>query len=142
VKRSPFPGRTADRARDRGPDDAPDLPLRAAPDRPPQSARDRDRERIKRAAINALKRAGRAADRAGVDLSAWEGEFLGSVTARVETYGRAFADPEKGASGAALSVLQTRKLKEIIAKAKGEAQWGAVRGRNRPGPAGLGREDP
>jgi hypothetical protein len=58
------------------------------------------------------------ADRAGVDLSAWEGEFLGSVEERVKTYGRAFGDPEKGAAGAALSVMQTVKLKEISAKAK------------------------
>jgi hypothetical protein len=54
-----------------------------------------------------------------VDLSTWEGEFLGSVEDRVKTYGRAFGDPEKGAAGAALSVMQTIKLKEISAKAKG-----------------------
>jgi len=38
----------------------------------------------------------------------------------VKTYGRAFGDPEKGAPGQALSALQTVKLKEIAAKAKGE----------------------
>jgi hypothetical protein len=38
----------------------------------------------------------------------------------VETFGRAFADPEKGAPGHALSGLQTVKLKEITAKAKGK----------------------
>ena len=75
----------------------------------------------KRAALRALMKARRAADKAGVELSAWEGEFLGSVEERVETYGRAFADPEKGAAGQALSAMQTRKLKEIAAKAKGEA---------------------
>jgi hypothetical protein len=74
----------------------------------------------KRAALNALKRAQRQADRAGVKLSEWEGEFLGSVTDRLKTYGRAFGDPEKGAPGHALSALQTVKLKEIAAKAKGE----------------------
>lgn len=74
----------------------------------------------KRAALNALKRARRAAETAGVELSEWEGEFLGSVTGRVETYGRAFGDPEKGAAGAALSTLQGVKLKEIVAKAKGK----------------------
>ena len=73
-----------------------------------------------RAALNALKRAQRAAAKAGVELSDWEGEFLGSVTERVKTYGRAFGDPEKGAPGQALSALQAVKLKEIIAKAKGE----------------------
>ena len=74
----------------------------------------------KRAALNALKRAQRQADRAGVKLSEWEGEFLGSVTDRLKTFGRAFGDPEKGAPGQALSARQTVKLKEIAAKAKGE----------------------
>ena len=73
----------------------------------------------KRAALNALKRARRAAARAGVELSQWEGEVLGSVEDRVETYGRAFGDPEKGAAGAALSIRQGVKLKEIVQKAKG-----------------------
>lgn len=53
-------------------------------------------------------------------LSEWEGEFLGSVSERVETFGRAFADPDKGGPGSALSAQQTRKLREIAAKAKGE----------------------
>lgn len=74
----------------------------------------------KRAALNALKRVRRQADRAEVKLSEWEGEFLGSVEERVKTYGRAFGDPEKGAAGEAFSVLQAVKLKEIAAKAKGE----------------------
>jgi hypothetical protein len=74
----------------------------------------------KRAALNALRRAQRMADRAGVKLSEWEGEFLGSVQERVKTYGRAFGDPEKGAAGQALSAMQHIKLKEIVKKAKGE----------------------
>jgi len=75
-----------------------------------------------RAALNALKRAQRTADKAGVKLSDWEGEFLESVTERVKTYGRAFADPEKGGAGEAFSVMQHIKLKEIVAKAKGETK--------------------
>ena len=75
------------------------------------------RAQAKRAALNALKRVQREAVRAGVELSEWEGEFLGSVEDRVKTYGRAFGDPEKGAPGQALSALQHRKLKEISAKA-------------------------
>jgi hypothetical protein len=78
------------------------------------------RARARKAALNALRRARRAAERAGVGLSEWEGEFLGSVEARVKLYGRAFADPEKGAAGAPLSQLQGAKLREISAKAKGE----------------------
>lgn len=78
------------------------------------------RERAKRAALNALKRARRAAERTGAPLSEWEGEFLGSVEERVERYGRAFRDPEKGVTGASLSLRQAVKLKEIGAKANGK----------------------
>jgi hypothetical protein len=53
---------------------------------------------------------------AGAEVSAWEGEFLESIEGRVQAYGRAFADPEKGARGQALSVRQSRKLKEILTK--------------------------
>ncbi|WP_339913021.1 hypothetical protein [uncultured Brevundimonas sp.] len=82
---------------------------------------------MQRAALNALKRARRSAEKAGVSLSEWEGEFLESVGDRIKTYGRAFGDPEKGAPGQALSSMQGRKLKEITKKAKGEApkrRWG------------------
>jgi hypothetical protein len=78
------------------------------------------RAQAKRAALNALRKAQRIAAKAGVELSEWEGEFLGSVTERVKTYGRAFGDPEKGGPGEALSVMQTVKLREITGKAKGE----------------------
>ena len=84
---------------------------RSPPDRKAQA---------KRAALGALKRVRRQAERAQVELSDWEGEFLGSVEDRVKTYGRAFGDPEKGGAGEALSVMQAVKLKEIAAKAKGE----------------------
>ena len=82
------------------------------------------RKAARRAALNALRRARRRAEQAGVALSDWEDGFLGSVAERVETYGRAFGDPEKGAPGQALSALQARKLKEIVAKAK-EAEAGS-----------------
>lgn len=93
----------------------------------PPSPFEAQREAAKRAALNALKRARRAADKAGVPLSAWEGDFLESVSERVSTHGRAFADPEKGAPGQALSSMQGRKLKEITRKANGEGpkrRWG------------------
>lgn len=86
----------------------------------PLSPFEAQRAAAKRAALNALKRARRTADKAGVELSDWEGEFLGSVADRVKTYGRAFGDPEKGSPGQALSAMQAIKLKEIAAKAKGE----------------------
>ena len=102
--------------------------------KPPPSGRDQAR----RAALNALKRASRAAARAGVELSEWEGEFLGSVTERIKTFGRAFADPDKGAAGAPLSVMQAVKLTEITAKAKGEPARG---GKARPARKGVARRD-
>ncbi|CAN5381985.1 hypothetical protein BH10PSE2_BH10PSE2_18040 [soil metagenome] len=86
-----------------------------------------EREANKRAALNALKRARRAADKAGISLSEWEGEFIASVSEAIETHGRAFGDPEKGAPGQAVSRLQGMKLKEIAAKANGEEpkrRWG------------------
>jgi len=53
------------------------------------------------------------------------------VGERIREHGRAFADPEKGAPGQALSAMQGRKLKEITAKAKG----GPRRFGRRPGRA-------
>jgi hypothetical protein len=94
---------------------------------PPPSPFEAQREAAKRAALNALKRARRSAEKAGVSLSEWEGEFLDSVSDRVKTHGRAFADPEKGTPGQALSAMQGRKLKEITRKANGEEpkrRWG------------------
>ncbi|KQW80727.1 hypothetical protein [Brevundimonas sp. Root1279] len=88
--------------------------------KPPLSPFEAERKAAQRAALNALKRARRSAEKAGVSLSEWEGEFLDSVSERVKTHGRAFADPELGAPGKALSSMQGRKLKEITAKAKGE----------------------
>ena len=88
--------------------------------KPPANPYEAQRKAAQRAALNALKRARRSAETAGVSLSEWEGEFLGSVEERVKTHGRAFGDPEKGAPGQALSTMQGRKLKEIAAKARGE----------------------
>lgn len=88
--------------------------------KPSLSPWEQQKEAAKRSALNALKRARRSAEKAGVSLSEWEGEFLDSVGERIREHGRAFADPEKGAPGQALSAMQGRKLKEITAKSKGE----------------------
>jgi hypothetical protein len=97
--------------------------------------RDADRARAKRAALRALHKARAAAEKSGAKLSDWEGEFLGSVEGRLKTYGRAFADPEKGALSASLSVRQTVKVREIAAKAKnaGKPKFGQNRGFTKPG---------
>lgn len=98
------------------------------------------RTQARKAALNALKRARRTADKAGIELSEWEGEFLGSVAQRIETYGRAFGDPEKGGAGQAMSVNQTIKLKEIAAKAQGKGK-GRERKPMKRG-RGFGRKGP
>jgi hypothetical protein len=85
----------------------------------PQERREAENARAKRSALKALRRARKAAEISSVKLSDWEGEFLGSVETRVERYGRAFRDPEKGGPGTALSMLQSQKLKEIAGKANG-----------------------
>jgi hypothetical protein len=102
--------------------------LKKKPPPTPEVQRALDRARVQRQAIRQLRRTKLIADKAGVDLSEWEGEFLGSVEERVRTYGRAFADPEKGGRGPAFSALQTVKLKEIAAKAKGEKRTGFAKG--------------
>ena len=59
-----------------------------------------------------------------VDYSHWENEFLTEVDKRLEKYGSAFADLSKGRKDDALSTLQTVKLKEIAAKARGKKRKG------------------
>lgn len=59
-----------------------------------------------------------------VDYSQWENEFLTEVDQRLEKYGSAFADLSKGRKEDALSNLQTVKLKEIAAKARGKPRKG------------------
>ena len=59
-------------------------------------------------------------DEGAVDYSPWEGEFLNEVGARLEKYGSAFHNLSKGRSQDALSLLQSVKLKEIAAKARGK----------------------
>ena len=74
-------------------------------------------------------------------LSGWEGEFLDSVEMRLGTYGRAFADPEKGSRDSAVSMRQARKLKEIAAKAVGEPVEKPCKGLTRRKPFGNGRRE-
>ncbi|WP_270374342.1 hypothetical protein [Marinicauda sp. Alg238-R41] len=94
-------------------------------------------ERKKRKVLNRIRRAKAAAERAietsgdaeaaeaaRRELSDWEAEFVASVEQRLNEFGSAFADPEKGALDEPLSRLQEMKLKEIEKKAKGKAKAG------------------
>ena len=87
--------------------------------KPPSPAEQRraQQKALQKATLRVLEKARREAAEHGVDLSEWESEFLGSVSERVKTYGRAFADPDKGAAGGTLSLRQGVKLKEIRRKA-------------------------
>ncbi len=58
------------------------------------------------------------------EYSQWEKEFLGEVDTRLQKYGSAFHNLSKGRPEDALSMLQTVKLKEIAAKAKGKPRKG------------------
>src|SRR5215469_8022596 len=88
----------------------------------PKELREAERKHAKRVALKALRKAKKIAETSGVKLSDWEGEFLGSVEERLEKYGRAFGDPEKGSLHSSLSIRQTVKVKEIVAKASGKAK--------------------
>lgn len=77
------------------------------------------RRPMQAATLRALERARRAAAETGTELTEWENDFIDSVSERVKTYGRAFADPDKGAADGTLSLRQGLKLKEIRKKAKG-----------------------
>mgnify|MGYP006282916651 FL=1 len=95
-------------------------------------AREVDDKKTRRA-MNRVRRARRAAEQAiaasedreaaeaaRAELSEWEAEFLESLEERLDEYGSAFADPEKGDLDEPLSRLQVMKLKEIEKKARGK----------------------
>ncbi len=82
----------------------------------PADQRKAQQKALQKATLRALEKARKEAAEQGVDLSEWEAEFLDGVSERVKTYGRAFADPDKGAPGTTLSLRQGMKLKEIRRK--------------------------
>ncbi len=81
--------------------------------------REARKKALQKATLRALDKARREAEAGGVRLSEWETGFIDGVSMRVKTYGRAFADPEKGAPGTTLSVRQGVKLREIRKKTRG-----------------------
>ncbi|WP_417467448.1 hypothetical protein [Maricaulis sp.] len=104
-------------------------------------------EKKTRKALRRLERAKRAAEQADTpdaSLSDWEGEFLGSLEERLETYGSAFNDPGKGDTEEALSARQALKLREIEKKAAGKARKPMSQGkgfkRKTPGTAPRSRD--
>lgn len=87
-------------------------------------ARDID-ERKKRKALRKLRKAAMLAEQGlGPPLSEWEKQFLEEVEERIEKFGSAFHDLDKGGSDEALSALQQIKLREIDKKARGKGKSG------------------
>ena len=78
--------------------------------------------------LETARKAAAASDADKPDLSDWEGEFLGSLEERLEKFGSAFNDPDKGNTEDALSSRQALKLREIENKAKGKARKPMSRG--------------
>ena len=91
--------------------------------------REVDEKKTQRA-LRRLARAKAKAEAAGEDakLSEWEDEFVASVEDRLNTFGSAFNDPEKGALDEALSGKQSLKLREIEKKASGKTRKPMSRG--------------
>ncbi len=82
-------------------------------------------EKKKRKALRKLRKAAALAEQGlGPPLSDWEKQFLEEVEERIENYGSAFADPEKGGRDEPLSALQSVKLREIDKKARGKSKSG------------------
>ncbi len=90
-----------------------------------QKQREKDDKAKARAARNAqrkLERLRRTLKEKG-ELTDWEDEFSESVTERLEKFGSAFADPEKGRRSDALSFAQKKVVSALNKKAKdGKAQ--------------------
>ena len=92
-------------------------PLQAKPQSPADQIK-AQKKAMQAATLRALEKARRTAAEQGIALSEWENDFIDGVTERVKTYGRAFADPDKGAMNGTLSLRQGVKLREIRKKAQ------------------------
>ena len=79
-------------------------------------------ERRTKRALRKLRQAMERARERGEDMSEWEEEFAASVEERLETFGSAFADPEKGDLKEPLSARQSLKLRELDKKSRGKAR--------------------
>ena len=92
----------------------------AARDAQVQKQRERERKARARSARNAqrkIERLRRELSEAG-EISDFEEEFAGSVTERLDKFGAAFANPELGRPGDALSAQQKRVVAAMKRKAK------------------------
>lgn len=65
------------------------------------------------ASCRRIARLQRAASADSATTTEWEAVFLQDVGQRLETFGRAFVDPEKGDITRPVSIKQSIKLREI-----------------------------
>jgi hypothetical protein len=81
-----------------------------------------------------ISRIEKRAAKEGRGLTDWEKEFLESLDDRLEKFGSAFADPDKGQLSAPLSLMQGLKLREIGKKTKPKQKNGsdAPKSQSRP----------
>ncbi|WP_371397207.1 hypothetical protein [Fretibacter rubidus] len=92
----------------------------AARDAALEKQRDKERKARERSARNAkrkLERLHKKLEESG-DLTDWEDEFAGSVRERLDEFGSAFNDREKGRPGDALSFAQKRVVASLNKKVK------------------------
>lgn len=84
------------------------------------------REVDKRKTRKALRKLKRVADRAGAceakPLTDWEKDFVQGVGERLETYGSAFCDPQKGSLEEALSARQADIVRTLDRKTRSKAK--------------------
>lgn len=105
----------------------------AARDAALEKQREKERKARERSARNAKRKLERLRVKLSEtdDLTDWEEEFSESVSERLEKYGSAFQDREKGRPGDALSFAQKRVVAALNKKAKD----------NRKAAKGEGAED-
>lgn len=97
-----------------------------ARDKTLEKQREKDRKSKLRAARNAKRKLERLKTKLTEtgELTDWEEEFSESVSERLEKYGSAFQDPEKGRRSDALSFAQKKVLAGMGKKARGMKRSG------------------
>jgi len=91
-----------------------------------------------RSARNAQRKLERLSKKLAEDgkLTDWEEEFAGSVTERLDKFGSAFQDPQKGRPADALSFSQKKVMAALKKKSKGKDDSGKPKARSAFKPKG------
>ena len=81
-------------------------------------------EKKTRKALRKLHKLVARAEAEGVELTDWEKEFVGGLDERLNKYGSAFADPNKGSLDEAISFAQNEIMKQLDKKTRGKTSGG------------------